>query len=188
MRLRRTMAVFAVCAVGVLSLVGCSSSEGDVATAQPATPASQPATTSTAATGFDPCSLSDADISAVGLDPETKDVGAGGVEFPGYDICTWLGRKPNWYQLNVYATNEHTYEDAIHNTKLYKDPQPATIAGIEATQLHSATSENDCSIVLNVPSVATFQVSAKFSAKEPGDACAEAVRISTALAKDVPTE
>lgn len=103
-------------------------------------------------------------------------------------MCSWLGQKPNWYQLNVYASPDHSYDEVVHSTRLYRDPQPWSINGIEATQLHSATTDNDCSVALNVPSAVTFQVSAKFSASDPGDACAEAVRISTALSRDIPTK
>ena len=183
----------AVCALGAVSLVSCSS-DGDksgatsVAAETSSAAASSAVASSTQATGFDPCSLPDADIAAVGLNPASRRVGAAGVRFPGYDICTWLGEKPNWYQLNVYSTTDHTYDEATHNTTLYRDAQPVNVAGHNATQLHSATDSNDCTIAFDASGgPVSFQVSAKLSAEQPGDACAEAARISAALVKDVPS-
>ena len=188
MRLR-TAASAAAFAVGALSLVGCGgSSEDSNATSQPATAISASAATSdTAATGFDPCALPEVDLAAAGLDPSSKHVGAAGVRIPGWDACSWRGQKTAWYGLNVYSTGEHTYDEAIHNTTLYRDPQPVKVAGRDATQLYSATDDHDCTIIFDATGgPVSFQVSAKLSADNPGDACAEASRIAGSLVKDVP--
>ena len=114
-------------------------------------------------------------------------MGSAGVRFPGWDICSWQGVKPNWYTLQVYSTKDHNYDQAIHNTILYKEPQPVSVAGHAATQLHSATDDHDCTIIFDaVGGPVSFQVSAKPSAEQPGDACVEATRIAGTLIKDVP--
>lgn len=181
----RRVAIAAVIGA-VLAAAGCSSGESGTPAQDASTAVATPATAQTV-TGFDPCSLPAVDLASAGLNPATKQVGSAGVKFPGWDICTWLAEKPGWYTLQVYSTEEHTYDEAIHNTTLYKDPEPVTVAGHSATQLHSATAENDCTVMFDAAGgPVSFQVSAKPSADQPGDACTEAARISGALLEDVP--
>ena len=109
------------------------------------------------------------------------------MKFPGVDVCAWLGQKPNWYQLNVYSDHSHTYDEVVHNTTLYKEPEPVTVDGRPGTRLTSATSDHDCTVSINAKSnPVQFQVSAKLGAKQPGDACSEVTRIATVLVKYIP--
>lgn len=177
--------VAAVLAVGALT--ACSSGESGKAAPVASTAVPAP-TTAAKATAWNPCGIPDSDIAAVGLDPGTKQVGAGGVKFPGWNICAWLGKKPNWFNLNVFSTTDHTYSEAVNNTTLYKDPQQVVVAGRQATQLRSATDPNGCTIALDVSAgPVLFTVTRKFSADSPGDSCSEANRLATELAKDVPS-
>lgn len=184
--MRRAMTLgAAVLTTGVLA--ACSSGNSGTATpAASATPA--PTTTTTAqATAWHPCSIPDSDIAGVGLNPSTKqEDGPGKVKFPGWDICSWLAEKPNWYVLNVYSTRDHSYDEVVHNTTLYKNPEPVTVEGRPGTRLFSATEDHDCTIALDSKPPVQFQISAKPSAREPGDACAEVTRITTALVKNIP--
>ncbi|WP_227984449.1 DUF3558 domain-containing protein [Nocardia spumae] len=189
MRRAITLGAAATLTAGVLA--ACSSGESGTATTVAshtvaATTTAQVAT-SAQVSSWKPCEIPDSDISAVGLNPATKqEDGPGEVKFPGVDICAWLGQKSNWYQLNVYSDHSHSYDEVVHNTRLYKDPEPITVDGRPGTRLVSATSDHDCTIAVDAKNPVQFQVSAKLSAEQPGDACAEATRIATALAKHVP--
>ncbi|MFF0456119.1 DUF3558 family protein [Nocardia africana] len=188
--MRRAITVGAAAALTAGVLAACSSGHSGTTVASNTTPATTAAqaTTSAPVSAWTPCNIPDSDISAVGLNPATKQAdGPGDVKFPGVDICAWLGEKPNWYQLNVYSDHSHSYDEVVHNRTLYKDPEPVTIDGRPGTRLVSATSDHDCTIAVNGKNSVQFQVSAKASARQPGDACAEVTRITTALIKNVPS-
>ncbi len=191
--MRRAITLGAATALAAGVLAACSSGESGTATTvasntAPATATAQ-ATTSTQVAAWNPCDIPDSDVSAVGLNPSTKQAnGPGGVKFPGVDVCSWLGQKANWYQLNIYSDHSHTYDEVVHNTTLYKDPEPVTVDGRPGTQLVSATSENDCTIAINAKSnPVQFQISSKLGAKQPGDACTEVTQVAAVLVKNIPS-
>lgn len=189
--MRRAITLGATAALTAGVLAACSSEQSGTATTVASNTA--PATTATQATtsqvtAWKPCDIPDSDIAAVGLNPATKQQdGPKGVKFPGLDVCAWLGQKPNWYVLNIYSDHSHTYDEVVHNTTLYKDPESVTVDGRPGTRLVSATEDHDCTIAIDAKNSVQFQVSAKPSSREPGDACAEVTRITTALVKNIPS-
>lgn len=129
--------------------------------------------------------MPDADVTAAGLNPARKQVGALGTKFPGWNICGWMS--DSWYELHLYSTNAHTYNEVVHNTTLFHDPQPVTVAGRSATQLLQNDEPDGCTIVFDIPTgPVQFAVAPKLSAQQTGDACAEARRIADVLNKDLP--
>ena len=171
--MRRAITLGAAAALTAGVLAGCSSGESGTATpvasnTVPATATAQ-AATSTQVAAWNPCGIPDSDISDVGLNPATKQKdGPKGVKFPGLDVCSWLGEKPNWYVLNVYSDHSHTYDEVVHNTTLYKNPEPVTVDGRPGTKLVSATEDHDCTIAVNAKNSVQFQVSPKLSARATG--------------------
>jgi len=191
-RTRIARAVGAVLAAGAMTATaGCSG--GSHSTTASSSTSAVPVSTAPAAsapasnTAWNPCSISDADIAASGLNPAKKepDTGKYAQKFPGWDVCAWLS--DSWYQLNVYSTNAHTFDEVVHNTTLFRDPQPVTVAGRSGMLLPSVSDPEDCTIAFDIPNdPIQLEVSAKISADSPGDACTEVTRISSVLAKDLP--
>ncbi|MGW5513495.1 DUF3558 domain-containing protein [Nocardia africana] len=185
--MRRAIPLGAAVVLTAGVLAACSSeNSGTAAPVASTTPVRATASPAQAA-AWNPCDIPDSDISAVGLNPATKQQdGPNGVKFPGVDICIWLGEKSKWYGLNVYSDHSHTYDEVVHNTTLYKNPEPVIVDGRPGTRLVSATSEHDCTIAVDAKNSVQFQVSAKPSSSQPGDACAEVTRITAALVHNVP--
>lgn len=182
-------AVAVMLAVGAaLAVGGCSAeSHPAAASSSPQVAASASAATAAAGAGWDPCSIPAADLSAGGLDPGTKQVGALGVEFPGWDICTW--DSPDWYGLNVYSSSSHTYAEVTHNSTLFHDPRPVTVAGRAGTLLPRSGVKGACTIAFDAATPVQLEVSSKFSALgdgSAGDPCAEVTRLAGVLMKDLP--
>ena len=187
---RMTSVAGAVLAVGMLAAAtGCSDDSGTAkvetsATAVASAPAS---TTKPSNTAWNPCSISDADIAAAGLNPTRRqaDTGTYGTKFPGWDICGWMSE--SWYGINVYSTNSHTFDEVIHNTNNVSNPRNVSVGGRSAVMLDSQTTPGDCILVFDASSgPVQLEVGAKPSADEPGDSCAEATRIAQVLLKDFP--
>jgi hypothetical protein len=191
-RIRRTLrAVGGVLAVGALAAAaGCSSGGSHtaggttVASSSPAPVSSTPPSN----TAWNPCSIPDADIAAAGLNPATKDVGSGGIRFPGWDICTWLST--SWYGLDLYSTNAHNFDEAVHNTTLFQNPRPVTVGGRSAVMVDPLTVQQGCTLLFDTTTgPIDFDLSPKFSAigtGTVGDSCAEVIRIAGVLLKDLP--
>ena len=169
-----------------VAVAGCSS--GDNGSADPVSSASATASaaaTPTSNTAWNPCDISDADIASAGLNPSTKRVGSAGVKFPGWDICTW--RSDSWYQMNILATDAHTYDEVVHNTTLFHDPRPVTVGARPATALLHNDDEHACTIAFDMPTgPVQFDLTPKLSSRQFGDACAEATRIAGVLDKNLP--
>jgi len=186
---RPVQAVAVVLAVGaVTAAAGCSG--GSHTTTASSSTSAVPASTAPVAsapasnTAWNPCSISDADIAAAGLNSATKQVGALGVKFPGWDICAWLSN--SWYQLNVYSTNSHTYDEVVQNTTLFHDPRPVTVGGRAAMLLPHVNESDGCTIAFDAVDPVQLAVSAKLSAETFGDPCTEVTRIAGVLLKDLP--
>jgi len=179
-------------AVGALAAAaGCSSggSQGTASGTPVASSSAVPATSTPASnTKWDPCSIADADISAAGLNPATKQVGALGVKFPGWDICAW--QSSSWYGLELYSTNAHTFDETVHNTTNFQNPRPVTVGGRSAVMLDPLTIQQGCSLVFDTTTgPINFELNPKLSAQNTGtvgDSCAEVTRIAGALLKDLP--
>jgi hypothetical protein len=139
-------------------------------------------------TAWNPCSIPDVDISAAGLNPATKDVGSGGIRFPGWDICNW--DSDSWYGIEVYSTNAHTFDETVHNTTLFQNLRPVTVGGRSAVMLDPLTTPQGCALVFDTTSgPVTINLDPKLSAQNSGtvgDSCDEVTRIAGSLLKDLP--
>jgi hypothetical protein len=188
-RMRRAVRVAGgVLAVGVFAgAAGCSSG-GSHAAGGTSVASSSPVPTSSAPasnTAWNPCSIPDADISAAGLDPAKKQDSVGGVKFPGWDICNWLS--DSWYGIEVYSTNAHTFDEAVHNTTLFQNPRPVTVGGRSAVMLDPLTIPQGCTLVFDATTgPIDIDLDPKLSADTIGDSCAELTRIAVVLLKDLP--
>lgn len=171
---------------GVAMATSCASGSHTAKAVSSGTAASSASATSTSAstTAWDPCSIPDADITAAGLDPSTKQANGLGIKFPGWDICGWNSN--SWYELDVYSTNSHTYDEVVHNTTLFHDPQPVTVAGRAGTILPHVGESDACTVAFDAVDPIQIDVSAMVTADKTGDPCAEATRISGVLMKDLP--
>lgn len=79
----------------VLGAAAC----GDESGGAPATTTTQAASTATQL--FDPCTgIPDSALTSAGLDPASEQVGVGGVEQPGWEICGWKGAD---FTLGVFS-------------------------------------------------------------------------------------
>ncbi|ATL70254.1 DUF3558 family protein [Nocardia terpenica] len=184
-----TRAVGVALAASALTVAaGCSGESHTAAGSTSATPTSTAPTSSPSSasnTSWNPCSIPDADIAATGLNPTKKQVGALGTKFPGWDICAWLS--DSWYGLHVYSTSVHTFDEVVHNTTLFRDPQPVTVGGHAAVLLHHADNPKGCTIAFDIPQdPVQFEVTPKLSADQTGDSCSEVTRIANTLVKDLP--
>jgi uncharacterized protein YceK len=179
-----------VCAVGALAgAAGCSSGGTHTAGTSVASSSAAPATSTLASnSAWNPCSIPDADIAAAGLNPATKDVGSGGVRFPGWDICSW--DSDSWYGIEVYSTNAHTFDEAVHNTTNFRNPRTATVGGRSATMLDPLNIPQGCTLIFDATSgPVEIDLDPKLSAQGTGtvgNSCAELTRIAGSLLKDLP--
>lgn len=128
---RRYVAAAAICAA---LAAGCSSTTGGT-----------PTTTADKATDlWDPCSLDQATVQAMGVDPATKDTGIAGVQQSGWKICGWEGKQ---YGLTVYSTAKGVdyYKAKPENT----DFAPVTVAGRSGQQfrVNGTTRDLKCDII-----------------------------------------
>lgn len=182
----------AVLAAGLLvGAAGCSG-DSDTSASEPTTAAASAApvsSTPVSNTGWNPCSIPDADLSAAGLNPDKRfaDTDKSGQKFPGWDICGWDSN--SWYGIDVYSTNAHTFDEVIHNTNNYENPRPISIAGRHATMLDPLSIPDGCTIVFStVAGPIQFELNPKLSADAVGDSCVEITRIADVLVKDLPAE
>ncbi|WP_280499089.1 DUF3558 domain-containing protein [Nocardia cyriacigeorgica] len=111
--LRVTLAAGAV----VLLAAGCNSTVDGEPTTQGdgATSAGSPA----AVEVFNPCEMSDATLTSVGLDPATKDVSIDPPSGPStWRVCAWKPLdKSETYRVDVFSTS-HTLDEARKNENL----------------------------------------------------------------------
>jgi hypothetical protein len=112
----------------------------------------------------------------------------GGVKFPGWDICAW--GSDSWYGLELYSTNAHTFDEAVHNTTLFQNPRPVTVGGRSAIMLDPLNIHQGCTLLFNATSgPIQFDLDPKLSAQGTGtvgDSCAEVTQIAGLLLKDLP--
>ncbi|MFD4182467.1 DUF3558 domain-containing protein [Rhodococcus sp. NPDC058514] len=52
---------------------------------------------------FDPCTIPDEALRAVGVDPATEDPDIFGVQATGWEVCKWTG---DWFGLSVFSTTQ----------------------------------------------------------------------------------
>jgi hypothetical protein len=174
-----------------LMLAGCGSSDhGSVqstdATADNSTP-NVAATTNVAVAHWDPCTIPDSAIAALGLNTSTKSNKVAGTTFDGWNVCSW-SNNPDNYVFTVYSSG-HTLDE----TKQRSDRQDFTSTTLDARpalQYRPTGAEHDdtCYISTTIPhGTADFSVQELYGVAPAGsDPCAEVRRLSSALAQYLP--
>ncbi len=123
----------------VLGAAAC----GDESSGSPATTTTQAASTATQL--FDPCTgIPDAALTSAGLDPASKQVGVGGVEQPGWEICGWKGAD---FTLGVFSNGASVAE--FERKPGNVDFQDVTIAGRPGRQFRvdDAAKDQMCDVL-----------------------------------------
>lgn len=185
----RKRVVIGICAALVIALaVGIGVAVTEFAGSSPSkpaaagTPASVP--TSAAEAAWNPCSISDADVRAAGLDPEKKDPDVGTDKTLGKVSCTWLSG--DWYMLGIDSYSGHTFAESLEMENL-QNPKNVTVGGRPAVLFYRTEQPDYCTIGFDVPgNPIFFGAAVKLSSDQKGDICAEATRMATVLVKDLP--
>ncbi|MGW4773852.1 DUF3558 domain-containing protein [Nocardia sp. NPDC004278] len=182
----------AALALGVtLLLAGCNgdSTGGTPTSATTSAPHTSTAATTSAdpeATIWDPCTIPDSAISALGLNTSTKDNKVAGVDFTGWKVCSWLS-VPKTYTLGVLSS-AHSLEEVRQRTDR-EGFTPTTVGSHQALQYQVVgdTQNLKCYISAEVPhGMVDFLVQNRYGVAGAGDPCVEAHRLSDALAKYLP--
>lgn len=194
MRLVRDVGLAAIAGAVLLVASGCSDADTRTASSSSTAPTATASTSTTTPTmrmdtAWHPCSIPDGDITVAGLDPATKRTDSGAAssttKFPGWDTCTWRSR--SWYGVIVFSTNQHTFEQVVGNVGPFENPKPLDVVGRRAMQVNRRGEPDVCAVVLATSyGAVSIEVHAKLTAQQQGNSCAEAVRITSALAKDLP--
>ncbi|WP_051022339.1 DUF3558 domain-containing protein [Nocardia pneumoniae] len=143
MAYRITLVPLAVAlALGLTACGGDESGGSPPATSTQATSAS-----GTQAQLFDPCTgIPENALTAAGLDPATEQVGVGGVEQPGWEICGWKGAD---FTLGVFSTSGTVaeFERKPGNVEF----QDVTIAGRAGRQFRvdGAAKDQMCDVLFS---------------------------------------
>ncbi|WP_040800979.1 DUF3558 family protein [Nocardia higoensis] len=128
---------------------------------------------------WDPCDISDADITAQGLRPDSKVAlsGSGGVNDKN---CRWQS-VTGGTELTVVATRQ-TIEDFQQSGK-YLDFSPLTVVGRPAYQYRAAQDSNriGCYVGVTVPFGVVAFVTRNLQSDAPEEPCSAARRFGNAL-------
>ncbi|NKT45237.1 DUF3558 domain-containing protein [Rhodococcus hoagii] len=131
------MAVLVV--AGVVGLAGCGSTsvEGQAETTKPE--AGEPA--------FDPCSIPEEVLRAIGLDPASESRDIQGVKQPGWSLCSWNDPDVSFF-VTIFATGRPL--DSILTDERFTDVTPVAINGREAFTVRETSDKRNehCDVVL----------------------------------------
>ncbi|WP_109524308.1 MULTISPECIES: DUF3558 domain-containing protein [Nocardia] len=128
--------------LGAMSLVaGCGTDS-----AGKATPSTSTDTSTATAALWDPCTaIPDAVLLKVGVDPATEKSGVGGIEEPGFKICTWNNDD---FSIGIFSTNHSVdeFENKPDNTQL----RNVSVAGRSAVEHRLASDRFDevCGLIV----------------------------------------
>ncbi|MGQ4599964.1 DUF3558 family protein [Nocardia sp. R6R-6] len=132
--------------LAVALALGLAACGGDASSGSPAATSTQAkGATGTQAQLFDPCTgIPENALTTAGLDPATKQVGVGGVEQPGWEICGWKGAD---YTLGVFSTSASAAE--FERKPGNVDFQDITIAGRAGRQfrVEGAAKDQMCDVL-----------------------------------------
>lgn len=176
-----------------LLLAGCN---GDSTEGKPTAATTSASKTTAAATTsadpeaaiWNPCTLPDTAIAALGLNTATKDSTVAGADFPGWKVCSWLS-EPKTYSFTVMSA-DHTLAE-IRQRSDYVDFTSTTIGSHPAIQYRNTGAVRDlvCYISGELPhGMVTFKVQNRYGSAGAGagEPCAEVRRLSDALVQYLP--
>ncbi|MFD6400289.1 DUF3558 domain-containing protein [Nocardia sp. NPDC060249] len=185
----RVAGVFGV-AVGVgLAVVGCGNGEPGTAAPQTsgASVAASPTSVDAEAKVWDPCSLPDSAVAAVGMNVGSKKKDVAGVDFTGWKVCNWTDSAKK-YTFSVMSSS-HTLAESRQRTSEYTGWTDLQVGSRNALEFRPIGSANDvaCYVSVEVPAGSVdFKVQNRVSAEGVGEPCGEALRLSTALVQYLP--
>ncbi|MFC3964264.1 DUF3558 domain-containing protein [Nocardia jiangsuensis] len=166
---------------------GCGEPEGETATktSEVVTPAPSTSVNPDAEL-WDPCHLPDSAISATGLDPKTEVPDVAGVDFDGWQVCTWQSNA-EWYSLGVLSGTPtlqavRARDDFVGIT----DYSIGTRAGVQFLDAGDDKGLN-CSIAVEIPQgTVMFYLTTRYSIGKQGDPCTEVRQHADALGPYLP--
>jgi hypothetical protein len=165
-------------AVAIVALMaGCGSNTGGSAVA---TSSGHDAVASTTAADslWDPCTVPDSAIQAIGLDISSKKPNDG----DGYLICGWDSSD---YALSLYSLQK-SLDEVKNNHNLYTGSQPVTVGGRAAVQLLVKSATPECDIAVAVPvGVVLFGVQS-WSLTDNTPPCDKAEQMASSLEPHIP--
>ncbi|WP_433681610.1 DUF3558 domain-containing protein [Nocardia sp. CA-119907] len=177
----------------VLLLAGCN---GDSTEGKPTAATTSASKTTAAATTsadpeaaiWDPCTIPDSAISALGLNTSTKENKVAGVDATGWKVCSWQS-EPKAYTLGVLSS-DHTLEESKQRTD-YTDYTSTTVGSRRALQYRNVGSSHDlgCWLSVEVPhGIVDFSVLNRYgkTGASAGEPCAQVRHLSEALAQYLP--
>lgn len=189
----KTLSAAALALGAALLLAGCN---GDSTDGKPTAAAMSASKTTAAATTsadpeaaiWDPCTIPDSAISALGLNASTKEKTVAGVDFTGWKVCSWQS-EPKAYNLGILSS-EHTLEETRQRTD-YAEFTSLTVGSRPALQFRQPGAMHDltCWLAVEVPNgMVEFNVINRYgtSGAKAGEPCAETRRLSEALAEYLP--
>lgn len=179
-------------AAAALTLAGCGKSD----TASPTAPehtgsvgsatSIATATTDSAASQWDPCTVPESAISQQGLDTTTKSDQVSGVTFDNWKVCGWKSTDKT-YNFTMY-TSRHTL-DEFRQRPDFGEFAPTTVGNHQALQFRSTGEDHDlgCSIVVQVTGGSVdFDVLNRYGTPGLGDPCTHVRRLADGLAQYLP--
>nr|WP_258562316.1 DUF3558 domain-containing protein [Nocardia africana] len=166
--------------IGVVVAVFADSGSSESAVSTPPA-APKPAAADVA---WDPCSISDPDARAAGLNPAKKTPDVSADKSVGKATCTWLS--DSWYMLQIDSIAAQTFAKSFDLENL-SNPKDVTVGGRPAVLFYRPESPDYCTIGFDIPNNPIyFAAAAKLSADQKGDICAEATKMASVLSKDIP--
>ncbi|MFD0365429.1 DUF3558 domain-containing protein [Nocardia sp. GCM10030253] len=174
----------------VLVLAGCEDSTSQVSTATGVAGTTSTAAVTTSADRdaalWNPCDLPDSAISATGLDPASKTKDVGGVDFDGWQVCSWRA-SARWYGLTILSGTATLAE--VEQRRDFEAFAPQTVGSRKAVEFLDVGDKErlKCAIAVEMPyGSVLFRVLTRYSVGKQGEPCVEVRRHVDDLAKYLP--
>lgn len=140
-------------AVGVVGLVGCGSASVEGQAETTSGQAGEPV--------FDPCSVPDEALRAIGVDPASESRDIQGVKQPGWSLCSWNDPDVTFF-VTIFATA--TPLDGVLTNERFTDVTPVDLAGRKAfTVRETSDKRNEHCDVVFAAGADTFMLQADYA-------------------------
>ncbi|MQY20513.1 DUF3558 domain-containing protein [Nocardia macrotermitis] len=179
----RRLGAITLAVVAGLALAGCGKSDTSTTAVSEKSVATSAAP---AAAQWDPCTISDASVSGLALDPSTKTDKVAGTTFDGWKVCSW-GSMDKKFDFSI-LTSSRTIDDFRKRTD-FTDFTPTTVAGRQALQYRPVGASHDygCSIDVQITGgTADFDLLNRYGADGLAEPCGIVRRLADALAQFLP--
>lgn len=170
--------IAALAAVGAVVLAGCGSTNVEGQAETPAPQAGEPT--------FDPCSIPDEVLRAVGVDPTSESRDIQGVKQPGWSLCRWNDPDLSFF-VTAFATAVPV--DSILTNERTTEPTPIALVGREAFTIRETSDKRNehCDVLVTAgPDTLMLRTSFAKGLPPSESPCPQAIKNAELLEPSLP--